>query len=79
MYDATGKEVARLIDDKAMETGTHEATFNAAGLSSGTYYYTLKAEINRDGKPMTETRRVTVQAGRESQVKFDFNTSVAQR
>lgn len=42
VYDLLGNEVATLVDEYR-EAGSHEADFNASGLSSGIYYYQLKA------------------------------------
>jgi uncharacterized protein (TIGR03000 family) len=35
------------------------------------YYYTLKAEIERDGETLVESQRVFVEAGKKISVKFD--------
>jgi hypothetical protein len=40
VYDATGREVARLADGY-VQAGEHTATFDAAGLPSGVYFYRL--------------------------------------
>ena len=40
VYDMTGREVATLVD-KVMPAGSHNLTFDAHGLASGTYYYRL--------------------------------------
>jgi uncharacterized protein (TIGR03000 family) len=46
----------------------------------GEYYYTLKAEANRDGKVLQTTKRVTVRAGQRSEVTLEFGpTGVARR
>lgn len=42
IYDAIGKEVATLIDDNIV-AGEHSCVFNANKLSSGVYFYALKA------------------------------------
>jgi hypothetical protein len=42
VYNTLGQEVAQLIDGE-LGTGTHEVTFNAGRLASGTYYYRLRA------------------------------------
>jgi hypothetical protein len=42
-YDIAGREVA-VIDSRWMEAGKHEVAWNAAGLSSGVYFYLLRAE-----------------------------------
>ena len=40
VFDALGNEVATVVDE-IMEAGIHELEFNAAGLTSGVYIYTL--------------------------------------
>ncbi len=42
VFDVLGNEVAVLVDE-FREAGNHRITFNASGLASGIYYYTLKA------------------------------------
>ena len=42
MYDVLGNEVASLVDEQKQD-GTFDVHFNAGDLSSGVYYYTLKA------------------------------------
>lgn len=41
IYDMAGKEVAQLVNG-SMNAGTYEFNFDAAGLSSGVYFYTLR-------------------------------------
>jgi len=41
IYDILGKEVQNLVSE-LKDAGTHRSTFNAAGLSSGVYFYQLK-------------------------------------
>ena len=38
-----GQSVARLVD-RVQAAGVHEITFDAAGLTSGVYFYRLRAE-----------------------------------
>lgn len=42
VYDVLGNQVAILVDE-VKETGSYEVEFDAAKLSSGVYYYTLKS------------------------------------
>ncbi|OGU33299.1 MAG: hypothetical protein A2057_10785 [Ignavibacteria bacterium GWA2_35_9] len=42
IYDILGNEVATLVDEEK-PAGTYEVTWNANGLSSGVYFYQLKA------------------------------------
>jgi len=51
IYDVVGNEVAVAINE--MKTaGTHQETFNAAGLSSGVYYYTIQAGSFKETRKM---------------------------
>jgi hypothetical protein len=42
VYDNAGREVATLVND-FMPAGKHEVEYNATDLSSGVYFYTLRA------------------------------------
>ncbi len=53
IYDMLGKEVATLVNAK-LNPGTHKYIFDASGLASGIYYYTLSAGH------FTETKRMTL-------------------
>ncbi len=52
--DATGREVARLLDGEAESAGTHAVYLDASRFPAGTYFYTLRA----DGR--TKTKRLTI-------------------
>jgi uncharacterized protein (TIGR03000 family) len=55
-----------------------QRTFTTPALKRGeTYHYSMKAEVNRAGKTITETQRVNVMAGK--QVTVDFNTLTIQQ
>jgi hypothetical protein len=41
VYDARGSEVATLVNEPNLPAGTYEADWNAAGFSSGVYFYRL--------------------------------------
>jgi len=51
VYDAEGREAAVLVNEH-MDAGTHEVTFNASGLSSGIYFYTIKTTSFTSAKKM---------------------------
>lgn len=51
VYDAIGKEVANLVNQK-MNPGTYSVKFNASNLNSGVYFYTLTAGSFRETKKM---------------------------
>jgi trimeric autotransporter adhesin len=52
VFDASGKEVAELVNEN-LNAGIHEVTFNASALSSGVYFYTLKSNDFVETKKMT--------------------------
>lgn len=51
VYDINGKEVSTLVNNK-MEIGSYEYTLNASNLSSGVYFYTIKANGYTETKKM---------------------------
>jgi len=42
VYDVLGREIATLVDGEQV-AGAHAVTFNAAGISTGTYFYRFEA------------------------------------
>jgi uncharacterized protein (TIGR03000 family) len=63
---------ARLyVDGVAQRVTAGKRTFDTPKLEPGqSYYYTFKAEMGREDKDGSETRRVIVQAGKEVTVDF---------
>jgi hypothetical protein len=59
VYDILGREVAVLVDG-LMEAGYHEVTFDAKGLSSGTYFYRITTgdPSVRSGQGFVETKKM---------------------
>ncbi|HEX2786640.1 MAG TPA: S8/S53 family peptidase [Ignavibacteria bacterium] len=51
VYDMLGREVAQLVNQR-LNAGTHEASFNASNLTSGTYFYKLETEYFTETKKM---------------------------
>jgi photosystem II stability/assembly factor-like uncharacterized protein len=51
VYDAAGKEVRELVNAHH-EAGVYRITFDATGLASGVYYYTMKTESTQETKQM---------------------------
>lgn len=51
VYDTLGREVQRLVDGLQL-VGTHEVTFEAAGLPSGVYVYRLETDSFSRTRPM---------------------------
>jgi uncharacterized protein (TIGR03000 family) len=59
------------IDDQLMKGSVERRTFNTPRLERGqTYFYEVRAEVNRDGKTQTETKKVLVRAGENITVSF---------
>ncbi len=51
VYDMTGKEISTLVNSQ-MNSGSYSVDFNAASLSSGIYFYTIKSGNFTDTKKM---------------------------
>lgn len=70
---------ARLsIDGYQTNSTSSQRTFQSPSLAADqVYYYTLKAEVVRDGKTHSAEKRVQVQAGKESRVQIDIPVAVA--
>jgi uncharacterized protein (TIGR03000 family) len=59
------------VDDRAMRTGVNPRTFHTPELEPGQlYFYDLRVEVVRDGKPVTESKRVVVKAGEVIRANF---------
>jgi uncharacterized protein (TIGR03000 family) len=57
------------VDDKATRSTSATRRFVTPPLESGQgYHYTFQAEIDRDGEPMTVTKRVDIRAGQTEEV-----------
>jgi uncharacterized protein (TIGR03000 family) len=72
-------EDARLyIDDHLTKTTSARRVFNTPTLDRGlSYYYMVRAEVVRDGKTYSETKRVIVRAGEEIRTAFPELESAA--
>jgi uncharacterized protein (TIGR03000 family) len=67
-----------LIDGQPTQLTSATRTFITPPLKPGQeYYYDLKAELNRDGKTLAATKRVTIRPGQESRVRLDFSGQTA--
>ncbi|KAA0244355.1 MAG: T9SS C-terminal target domain-containing protein [Chlorobiota bacterium] len=53
VYDITGREVAKVINAKVLPAGNHSLEFDASGLNSGVYLYTLTAGNRSQTKKFT--------------------------
>jgi uncharacterized protein (TIGR03000 family) len=64
---------ARLtIDGEATTSTSTRRVFVSPALEAGRdYHYTLKAEFVKDGKPVTVSKEIAVQAGNETRVTLD--------
>ena len=68
------------IDDKLMKTASAQRTFNTPKLEAGeSYYYVLRAELQVDGKTITENQRVIVRTGETARASFKELEAVAKR
>jgi uncharacterized protein (TIGR03000 family) len=66
------------IDDRAMKTVATHRAYQTPDLEPGqTYYYEVRVEVERDGKLLSETRRVLVRAGQDVHADFSDVTTTA--
>ncbi|RPI72879.1 MAG: T9SS C-terminal target domain-containing protein, partial [Ignavibacteriales bacterium] len=56
IYNLLGQQVALLVN-KEQPTGKYDYNFNAANLTSGTYFYRIEA-AGKDGKSFTSTKKM---------------------
>jgi uncharacterized protein (TIGR03000 family) len=73
---------ARLfVDDVLCPLTSGERTFTTPPLQTGrAYYYTLRAEVVRDGQTRSTSRRIDVEAGKEMTIEFrDLPVQAARR
>lgn len=64
-------EAKLFVDGVEAPLTSAERTFNTPTLEPGKdYVYTLKAEVAREGRTLSETKRVNFQAGKEVTVEF---------
>jgi hypothetical protein len=57
VYDAIGKEVSTLVNEK-QNAGSYEIEFNGEGLPSGIYFYKLEVGSPREARKFVETKRM---------------------
>jgi uncharacterized protein (TIGR03000 family) len=61
------------VDDYATSSNSATRTFVSPMLDAGKEFsYTLTGEIQRDGKPLVATKRITVRSGEETRVALEF-------
>jgi len=66
-------EAKLTVDGAATQSTSSTREFASPALEPGRdYYYTLKADIVRDGKPASTSRRVAVRAGQQTRVRLEF-------
>ena len=53
IFDTQGRIVQTLVNNRTINSGNHEVTFDASGLSSGIYVYQLKTDFGVQAKRMT--------------------------
>jgi hypothetical protein len=52
VFDIMGREIKTLLKNQLVSAGSHEVSFNASGLPSGVYFYTLETGEFRSTKKM---------------------------
>jgi len=65
---------------RVLATETERRVFESPDLQPGkSFQYAFTAEVVRDGKPLTLTKKVVVRAGEETQVQFDLPPALVSR
>jgi len=59
VYNILGKEIANLVNEEK-PPGEHKVVFDASGLSSGVYFYTLYAANSENGTDFLQTKKFTL-------------------
>ncbi len=52
VFDITGKEITKLVNNENVQAGIHEVKFNASNFASGIYFYTLETKDFKQTKKM---------------------------
>ncbi|MCG8373225.1 MAG: T9SS type A sorting domain-containing protein, partial [Balneolales bacterium] len=60
VFDVAGREVARLLDNEILSSGSHDELFDASNLASGTYIYRLDAVPVSGGSVFSQTKTMTL-------------------
>jgi uncharacterized protein (TIGR03000 family) len=61
------------VEDYLTVSKTATRVFVSPALDAGKeFHYTLTGELQRDGKPVVSTKRITVRAGEETRVALEF-------
>ncbi|MFA5012254.1 MAG: T9SS type A sorting domain-containing protein [Ignavibacteria bacterium] len=58
IYDVTGREIMRLVNNEVRQAGYHTVVINGSTLSSGIYFYRMNAEGN--GKNFNMTKKMAL-------------------
>jgi uncharacterized protein (TIGR03000 family) len=74
-------DATMMIDNYVSDLTSETRTFVTPDLVQGRdYYYTIKAEVIRDGKKVTQSQKIFVRAGRTTRVEFgEMAESAARR
>lgn len=66
-------DAALFFDDQRMKSTTSNRVFSTPALQPDRlYYYTVKAEVERDGQRIATTHQVQFRAGQQVQIAFDM-------
>jgi uncharacterized protein (TIGR03000 family) len=69
-------EAKLTVDGTATKSTSAQRTFTTPALSPARdFYYTFRATIVREGRPISAEQRVRVRAGQKTPVRFDFATT----
>lgn len=73
-------EAKVFVNGAATSSTGNERQYISRGLQQGaTYSYEVRAEIDRDGRTVSETKQVVVSGGQRANVQFSFNKAEDER
>ncbi len=58
VFDILGQQIATLVD-ASMAAGFHSVDFDASGINSGVYFYTIEA-VGNDGQKFSQTKKMMI-------------------
>jgi uncharacterized protein (TIGR03000 family) len=68
------------VDGVECPLASETRAFDTPALQPGQqFYYTVKAEVVRDGKPVTESRRIVFEAGNRIDIEFRLPVETARK
>src|SRR5262249_4699167 len=72
VVSAPANAVLTIDDEVVGQNNSTTRTLVTPTLNPGEYSYTLKAEVEQNGEKLSDSKKITVRPGEETQVSFEF-------